>query len=533
MRVRVELDPDVRSECVLVRLSGATREMTSDPIDRPLDRLTPLVVAVYQGDLADDVTAQATGYGGRCLTAIEPPEYSELVAAQFEAFPPKESVVLRLSIHSNQDSGVDGGQTDGRGEVGDDRIDGGDAGAGGGGIGDGGIGDGGIADSGMEGSRMSCGSGQCAPGDFCNSLAECVPSFPYVPSNFTEQQLDEVPSTIRVEIVSPTTINTQTEDGGMEAKLEDGGVLDLPFKVIAQGGTSPPAVIVHARSIHVADAGLLTVEGARPLIIAVREDANINGTIITRAGADLDCAPPKSADDDFDGESQGGGGGGGFGESGGGGANSATQASVGQGASGAETLVPLRGGCRGGTGGPDGSADGGLGGGAVQLSAVRDVFVNGTVAAPGRGGRGAPTILGGGGGGGGSGGGLLLEGRKIVIGSMARLTANGGGGGQGASTHEGSCGHSGDDGLTDGESSASGGIKGMGYSSCAGEGGQGGSGLGAAGQGALPGDCTPYVGGGGGGGGAVGRIRLNASTECAREDGGVVSPPATGSGSGC
>ena len=528
MRVKVELAPDVRSECVLVRIFGATWEVTSDPIDRPLDRLTPLVVAVYQGELADDVTAQATGYGVRCLTALEPPEYSELVAARFEAFPPKESVVLRLSIHLNQDSGVDGGQTNGPGEVGDGGLDGGDAGAG-----DGGIRDGGITDSGAESSRIRCGSGRCAPGDFCNSLAECVPSFPYVPSNFTEQQLDEVPSTIRVEIASPTTINTQTEDGGVEARLEGGGVLDLPFKVIAQGGTSTPAVVLHARSIHVADAGLLTVEGARPLIIAVREDANINGTIITRAGADIDCALPESDDDDFDGESQGGGSGGGFGKRGGDGPNASTYASVGQGTSGTASLVPLRGGCRGGTGGPDKSADGGRGGGAFQLSAVRDVFINGTVAAPGRGGRGAPTKLGGGGGGGGSGGGLLFEGRRIVLSGLARLTANGGGGGQGASTHEGSCGSPGEDGLTDGERNASGGTKGIGSSGCAGEGGQGGSGLGDAGPGAFPGDCTPFDGGGGGGGGAVGRIRLNASTECAREDGGVVSPPATGSGSGC
>jgi hypothetical protein len=39
--------------------------------------------------------------------------------------------------------------------------------------------------------------------------------------------------------------------------------------------------------------------------------------------------------------------------------------------------------------------------------------------------------------------------------------------------------------------------------------------------------------GGGGGGGAVGRIRLNALEGCEHDDGGIVSPQATGSGAGC
>lgn len=511
LRLVVDLDPALRSECVLVRVASEAEEMTSSPISRPIDRLTPLVVAIAQGGLPGHVMARATGYTAGCQQEEDPQEYSDAVVAQFKPFPPSE-VRLRLSVRPQPaDGGVDGGHPE------DDS---------------------GVTDSGAEDAGVVCNGVTCAPGSRCNNHSECVPEFPYSPSNFTEQQLDGLTSTVIVEVTSALNINTKTADGGVEAREADGRLVDLPFTVLAQVAGGSLAAVLQARSFHVGDAGLLEVVGARPLIIAVREDATIDGKIIARAGADHDCARP-GLNYSFDGDLYGGGGGGGFGLSGGSGAWSSTWYSVGQAASGTESLEPLRGGCRGGAGGGGvgrrGSpVDGGMGGGALQISAVGGVLVSGVVTAPGRGGRGAPSDNAEGGGGGGSGGALLLEGRRIILGHLGRLTANGGGGGQASTDRKGSTGTRGEDGLTDSDANASGGLNGSGASDCAGEGGHGGSARGAAGSGLAPACSTAtVVAGGGGGGGAVGRIRLNTLDGCERQDGGIVSPPSTGSRTGC
>ncbi len=533
LRLVIELDPDLRSECVLVRLNGAAGALTSDPISRPLDRLTPLIVAVAQGGLSSDVTVQATGYTAGCQREEDPPEFADAVPAHFKPFPPNE-VSLRLSVHRPpvEGGGLDGGPTDGgelpdSGENDSGVVDGGapDSGAPDGGPPDSG---GGVKDAGVEDAGAPCST--CVPGEHCNLHQECVPAFSYEPSNFNEQQLDFLTSTVTLEVTTAFTIDTQTSDGGVEARLADGGVVELPFAVIAQldGGSS--AALLHARSFHVGDAGLLEVVGERPLLIVVRGDALVDGTIITRAGADRECATP-GANHSFDGDAFEGGGGAGFGQSGGSGATFSPLHGVGQAPSGTAFLAPLRGGCRAGAGGPDAGTTGGLGGGGLQVSAVGRVLLNGVIAAPGRGGKGAPTDNGGGGGGGGSGGALLLEGRRIVIGPGGRLTANGGGGGQGSSTRNGSSGSPGADGLISSAANADGGLQSNSTSDCAGEGGQGGSASGDAGAGQKE-NCTRMAGGGGGGG-AVGRIRLNALEGCEHDDGGIVSPQATGSGAGC
>lgn len=111
LKLVIELDPDLRSECVLVRLNSAAGEMTGGPISRPLDRLTPLIVAVAQGGLSSEVTVQATGYTADCALEENPPEHTEVVLAQFKPYPPTE-VLLHLPVRS---SSVDGGGGSGGG----------------------------------------------------------------------------------------------------------------------------------------------------------------------------------------------------------------------------------------------------------------------------------------------------------------------------------------------------------------------------------------------------------------------------------
>lgn len=521
LRVTVEVDPAARAECVLLKVTGTGgEELNSDPIARPLDR-TSLTVAVYQGGLSNDVTVQATGYSAGCSRALESPEGSEAVGAQFAAWPPGEVTVRLAPLGSSDRDSADGGLGDGGlddgglsdGGPSDGGLSDGGPGDGGwldGGTGeDGGAGDGGpLDDGGVTDAGTLCGGSECAAGSRCNGLQQCVPQFPFEPSNFTEGMLDDVSAVAGIHLSCPAIINTVAEDGGIT--VDSLCLAEPPFKVIAQdGGSHPSAVVLQLQSFTVADAGSLTIEGERPLIIVVRGDAHLAGRIITRAGANRECAASG-----IDGTNPGGGGGGGFGDfhgaSAGGGENSGDA----QAPSGNDWLIPLRGGCQGGVGGGGAVAGGGgFGGGALQVSAVGTITVNGVVAAPGGGGKGAKGPHGGGGGG--SGGALLLEGGYLRLTSSARVTANGGAGGEGSI---GSLtGDAGQDGPIDSDANAQGG-RGI---QCAGNGG-----MGAAGGPSTPG-LAGDVCGGGGGGGAVGRIRLRSADPCERQGGAIVSPSAT------
>jgi hypothetical protein len=528
LRVTVEVDPAARAECVLLKVTGTGgEELNSDPIARPLDR-TSLTVAVYQRGLPDDVTVQATGHSAGCASALEPPEGSEAVGAQFAAWPPGEVTVRLAPLGSSDRDSADGGLGDGGlddgglsdGGPSDGGLSDGGPGDGGwvdGGIGeDGGAGDGGpLDDGGVTDAGTLCGGSECAAGSRCNGLQQCVPQFPFEPSNFTEGMLDDVSAVAGIHLSCPAIINTVAEDGGIT--VESLCLGEPPFKVIAQdGGSHPSAVVLQLQSFTVADAGSLTIEGERPLIIVVRGDAHLAGRIITRAGANRECAASG-----IDGTNPGGGGGGGFGDfhgaSAGGGENSGDA----QAPSGNDWLIPLRGGCQGGVGGGGAVAGGGgFGGGALQVSAVGTITVNGVVAAPGGGGRGAPSGNHGGGGGG-SGGAVLLEGGRLALTGSARLTANGGAGGEGSNST--TSGNAGGDGPTDSAWNADGGHAG---SECAGNGGQGAAAEGSA-QGLFGDKFMGNTCGGGGGGAAVGRIRLRSAEPCERQGGAIVSPPAT------
>lgn len=396
---------------------------------------------------------------------------------------------------------------------------------------------------------QACDAGTGMGAASCSDAGACVPNpvsvFPFTPSNFTEAQL-------------PATAGTLTFGCGT-TRLDTGnpGAASLTWTNNCVGNTGTPAfteialgaqfgVLLFADALTVAAGSTFEVTGARPLIIAVRNGATINGTIDVGStpgrsgpGADRNCSTAAGGNGGTGTGSgsatAGGGGGGAFGTDGAAGA-------VGEGSAAAGTagaamtyagLVPLRGGCNGGNGGRSSTPDGigGHGGGAIQLTVGGTLAIGGTgrVAAQGERGQGGLNTGGnmnstrGGGGGGGSGGGVLLEAQILTLASMGAVTANGGSGGEAAG---GSTGADGADGAQATADVAPGGVS----PTCGGNGGAGAAGNTAA-QSGFVGGCS-FGDSGGGGGGGVGFIVLKASTSCTLS--GVVSPAAHGNGSsGC
>ncbi len=354
----------------------------------------------------------------------------------------------------------------------------------------------------------------------CNSSFTCVPSqrFPYQPSNFTETELPTAGADFTVSCALVVDTTTPSVLGGTCASLP-------AFTVINGAAGAEPVVLFLVNNFTVSLGASLEVRGSRPAIFAVLGDVTIAGPVIVSnaAGTSAACGNGGTGfNGPSSGQGNGGGGGAGFGTAGGAGGTSNNEGSGAAGMSnGTPTLIPLRGGCNGGAGGGGISGGaGGLGGGALQISAVGLVTIDGLVTAFGHGGGGPIFSQNGGGGGGGSGGALLFEGQTVTLGSNAGGVANGGGGGEGGSLGSASAGS---DGRQDAQPAAGGGMGTPG-------GGNGGSG-GAAGAAPLTGlAASTSDRGGGGGGGAVGFIRINASTSCSRAVGSVISPPATSNG---
>jgi hypothetical protein len=160
-------------------------------------------------------------------------------------------------------------------------------------------------------------------------------------------------------------------------------------------------------------------------------------------------------------------------------------------ASGAESLVPLRGGCPGG--------------GALQLSSDTSITINGIIDARGNAGQPgtARFTFGNANGGGGAGGGILIEAPKVTLGPSARLIAKGGAGATQSS-----------DGFTPDNDDI---VPAIGWhcvppSPFCGNGGDGAS----VGVAATDGATIPYTNSNsalvlsaGGGGGGMGRVRIN------------------------
>lgn len=385
-----------------------------------------------------------------------------------------------------------------------------------------------------------CDAGMPTAGS-CNAAGTCVPAptnvFPFTPSNFTEAQLPTKAPGLNFNCA----VTLDTGASGATSLTWTGACVGTPpaFTEITIG--SSKAVLVYTESLDVSST--FTVTGDRALILAVRTDATISGTIDlgstpTRrgAGADQGCGIAAGGNGGTGtgngGDPTGGGGGGAaLGSAGGAGGagENATAGTAGQALTGTTTLVPLRGGCKGGNGGRATATDGlgGSGGGAVQLSVAGALNVTGTgrVTAYGAGGLGG--VVGANstriaGGGGGSGGGILLEAATVSLASGGALTANGGAGGEAAG---GSTGGDGSNGSTSTATPAAA----VSTGTCGGDGGDGAAGSTAATAGST-GTCSQADRSGGGGGGGVGRIVVKGSTSCTLS--GVVSPVAHGNGTG-
>ena len=279
-----------------------------------------------------------------------------------------------------------------------------------------------------------------------------------------------------------TTIDTNDPDGSgpLVATLSNWcGTAPAPFAQNQSGGSQ--AVVIPLKGFTLASGNAIKVIGPRPVILAVRGDATIAGTIDASAsgttpgaGGNYACGSAQGGNGSgetkrFGGAS--GGGGGGFGSAGGRAGTADTDGSSSNGgvagvARGNTNLVPLLGGCAGGQAG-DCSTAGAAGGGAVQITASGALSISGVIRA--NGGSGA-TPCGssdeGGGTGGGSGGAILLEG-KTVAASGATLQANGGSGGRnGQYAGVYSCGNSsGGSGSTDASTSGGNGTSCQGGSS--------------------------------------------------------------------
>ncbi len=303
---------------------------------------------------------------------------------------------------------------------------------------------------------------------------------------------------------------------GPIAQLTLSGTIDTTmctagFLLSIGGGGAPDLCVVSGTNITAS--GTVRVTGSNPLAIVATQNITIpSGATIdvssvvggsTGAGANTGSCSPGSA---ATGNSGGGGGGAGGTFQTLGGRGGAGQSTVGGGLGTIVTASFVRGGCRGGNGAGSSPGIGGSSGGAVYLAARLLLQIDGRINATGAGGRGA-TGSKSGGGGGGSGGMIALHGAQIVIGSGARIWANGGGGGGGGSSN--SAGTNGDQAPDPGG------------------GGAGGSGDGAGGVGAygINGGAAGTQGGkGGGGGGGGGGVVDNVTGSSLAP--GEISPPA-------
>ena len=352
--------------------------------------------------------------------------------------------------------------------------------------------------------QLSCSNeGTCPDGLFCSAAGSCVAH----PMDTCDVDAPSSNCTFHASTVDPCAIGALDATGTLSLSaittdlMIDTGSPAGPFNPPAPAvgmvvtTTDGEVAVLEYRDVDLSGGHSIRVVGARPLVILANNDMMIDAPIVVSpttamvspCGMGVLGSAPK-----------GGGGGGGYGDRGGAGGSSgaATDASAaGGGFAGGVTIQPLRGGCHGSAGGAAvgvGGA-GGLGGGAIQLSAAHmlTLGINGSVQAPGAGGRGVADTFGGAGGGG-TGGSILIE---APLGTLAgKLCANGGAGGStGLSAPpsvDGGCTAMPAQGTTGTYVGGAGGARGLPAT---------------AGASSTVGSTT----GGGGGGGGVGRIRIN------------------------
>lgn len=320
-----------------------------------------------------------------------------------------------------------------------------------------------------------------------------------------------------IKIAGTTTIDTDTGSiTGLRTSSSglSGGIY---FDLRTTGG------VFIMQSLTVDASVVISVVGARPLVIVALDGSTIGGTIDLRGPCTTNVPGPGgfsggAASASPVGAGAGEGGGANIGRGGGGGGHGSTGGTAGNGAAGMApqggvafgdaTITTLVGG-GGGGGGGDAAVGGvgGGGGGAIQIVANGPIVIEQTavINAGGCGGKVAPGN--GSGGGGGAGGTILLEGTSVVIGGI--LAVNGGGGSAGDDQ-----GNPGTNALASRQAAAGG------------TGAQGNGGAGGAGTSLGGGAATTAGNNAGGGGGAVGRIRVNTRTGSATTEAGFVMSPA-------
>ncbi|HEX7699241.1 MAG TPA: hypothetical protein VF403_00880 [Kofleriaceae bacterium] len=352
---------------------------------------------------------------------------------------------------------------------------------------------------------------------------------------------------------SPYKYDTTTDGGVLTDK--DGTVVVTSPLTVQQSDNSYIAVLSVA-SFTVGASTLVNVVGPKPLLVASWGMLDVMGEIdvgshttetdptahiqqTTTLGAGAQSATCSSTAPTLATPGQiavmtggsGGGGGGAFHGNGGNGAVGDMNCTMGEtcpraggvGGTGGNMPAVLRAGCAGADSGAAGpgaltpatattSSKGGLGGGAIELAAMGDIHIAGTLRAGGAAGAGAPQGAAAGGGGGGAGGYIGLDSHNMVM-TGGTIAANGaGGGGSGPFADHGNVGQ-------DGQASQTAANGGAAHGSPCGLPGANGSTTGN-GAGATSNDTC---GGGGGGGGAGWVIAYTMN----HTGGGVISPSIT------
>lgn len=350
-------------------------------------------------------------------------------------------------------------------------------------------------------------AGTTCDGGVCSIAGDCLPRFPYQPTNFDVVQVRAPPMVPTVLDCGETTIDTSGT--GLPRTTNWCGNQVFEASIIKQDG-GLDAVLVSMSGLTISSDAGLTITGNKPIIFAVFGDVSITGQVVSKSGAAL-CTSSAGRDGMSVGLTHTGGSGAGFSTAGGAGGDAANIPSNTVGPPGGApesnaTASPLRGGCAGGRGGNQ-SAAAAPGGGAVQISASGTMAINGRIAAPGEGGRGGAFAAAGNGGG--SGGLVVLEAHELTI-SGGAITANGGGGGEGGGLLEGNPG-------TDGRIDAAAGAPG-------GSGGPPLGGIGGTGGFTLAPTAGETKTNGGGGGGSSGRLFFRGAASCSIGPQVILSP---------
>ncbi len=308
------------------------------------------------------------------------------------------------------------------------------------------------------------------------------------PSNSLAPYLDMAAVEPALDLGTAATVNT--DDGTI---LVDGNPVAVKSMTMEQ--VSAPTIRVFI--VRRLSATKVTITGTNALAVVSHGDLQIDGIFAasghgrTPGAGGYNDGTCRGGDGTILTTTYAGTGGGGFGLGGGRGGSATTNVGTAPGAAGGmptgnPRLVPLRGGCdsgRGGVGGATGA--GGGGGGAIQLVSRTKIAITGAVAV-----NGAAS--------GGSGGGILLEAPIVEV--SGAVVANGGSGDSGCIPQPGQ------DGRLD-ATPAPGGIR---CNDLAGDGGDGGAGVIAAGNGGSVNQAgMANVAAGGHGGGGVGRVRIN------------------------